>query len=329
MPLNPEYKSKIAKLAGIVAIEASHKLAFLINKNSKINFNKVSDSIIIDNKFSIKKNCFLLNYQLEKSELGSINILISNEVIQCVADLAMGGSGMVEDNVQPDETNQTVFENTAKTLIEAILDRLNNLQENLNLKITEHKQRQLLKHNPTSLSVSEDLTDTLALNFTFKITSRLDTQIDIELKADLVNFIIEQLLPILESLDLEKLEEKIKNEYCIDDQPHEEKPLEVVEEKYDPSKEINELRNFSFIKDINLDLIVELGRVQMPFKDILTLTKGSAIELDRSTNQPVDLFVHNQLVARGEVVAIDECFGLKVTEVLGNLDLNSLMKQKS
>ena len=57
----------------------------------------------------------------------------------------------------------------------------------------------------------------------------------------------------------------------------------------------------------------------MPLKDILKLTKGSVIELDRLSGEPVDLFVNNKLVARGEVVVIDDNFGLRITQLAGNI----------
>ena len=95
----------------------------------------------------------------------------------------------------------------------------------------------------------------------------------------------------------------------------------VKNNKEDSLYRIDEKRNLSFISDVNLDLIVELGRVDMEFSDVLNLTKGSAIELDRHCSQSVDLYVHNQLVAKGEVIAIDDCFGLKVTEILGSINL--------
>jgi flagellar motor switch protein FliN/FliY len=56
----------------------------------------------------------------------------------------------------------------------------------------------------------------------------------------------------------------------------------------------------------------------MHLKDILKLTKGSIIELDRLSGEAVDLFVNNKLIARGEVVVIDDNFGLRITQLAGN-----------
>lgn len=82
-------------------------------------------------------------------------------------------------------------------------------------------------------------------------------------------------------------------------------------------EEIDEKKNLNLLMDIRLGLIVELGRSEMHLKEILKLTKGSIIELDRLSGEPVDLFANNKLIARGEVVVIDDNFGLRITQLAG------------
>jgi flagellar motor switch protein FliN/FliY len=60
----------------------------------------------------------------------------------------------------------------------------------------------------------------------------------------------------------------------------------------------------------------ELGKAKMNVRDILKLGTGSVVELDRLAGGPVDLLVNNKLVARGEVVAIDDNFGVRITELI-------------
>lgn len=71
------------------------------------------------------------------------------------------------------------------------------------------------------------------------------------------------------------------------------------------------------LSDVQLGVSVELGRARMSVREILRLTLGSVIELDRPAGAPVDLFVNGTLIARGEVVVIDEEFGVRVSEVIG------------
>ena len=75
-------------------------------------------------------------------------------------------------------------------------------------------------------------------------------------------------------------------------------------------------QNLDLLMNVPLQITAELGRCKMSVSDILKLGTGSIVELDRLAGGPVDLLVNNKLVARGEVVAIDENFGVRVTELI-------------
>ncbi|MFN0154576.1 MAG: flagellar motor switch protein FliN [Gaiella sp.] len=70
------------------------------------------------------------------------------------------------------------------------------------------------------------------------------------------------------------------------------------------------------VLDVPVDLIVEIGRTRMTIRETLAIGRGSVIALNRLAGEPADLLVNGRLIARGEVVAIDEEFGLRVTEVV-------------
>lgn len=74
--------------------------------------------------------------------------------------------------------------------------------------------------------------------------------------------------------------------------------------------------NLDLLMDIKMDLTVELGRTRKYVKEVLGLGEGSIIELDKLAGEPVDLLVNNKLIARGEVVVIDENFGVRVTDIV-------------
>jgi len=74
--------------------------------------------------------------------------------------------------------------------------------------------------------------------------------------------------------------------------------------------------NISLIKDVPLEVTVELGRTHKPISDILDFAPGTIIELDKVAGEPVDVLVNGKFVARGEVVVIEESFGVRVTEIV-------------
>ncbi len=75
-------------------------------------------------------------------------------------------------------------------------------------------------------------------------------------------------------------------------------------------------RNIELLLDVPLLVTVELGRTRMKIRDVLSLGLGAVIELERAAGEPVDLYVNDRLFARGEVVVIEENFGVRVTEIL-------------
>ncbi|WP_277584299.1 flagellar motor switch phosphatase FliY [Psychrobacillus antarcticus] len=92
-----------------------------------------------------------------------------------------------------------------------------------------------------------------------------------------------------------------------------------------PSLSQNESRNLDLLLDIPLQVTVELGRTKRTVKEILELTSGSIIELDKLAGEPVDILVNNRHVAKGEVVVIDENFGVRITDILSKADrINNL-----
>jgi flagellar motor switch protein FliN/FliY len=75
-------------------------------------------------------------------------------------------------------------------------------------------------------------------------------------------------------------------------------------------------RGIEMLHGVDMEVTVELGRTRMTVRDLLALAPGAVLELDRAAGSPADLLVNGRLIARGEVVVVDEDFGLRVTEIL-------------
>lgn len=72
-------------------------------------------------------------------------------------------------------------------------------------------------------------------------------------------------------------------------------------------------RNIDMLLDVKMPISIELGRTEMPISDLLALGPGSVVELNKLAGEPVDLLVNNVVIAKGEVVVVDENFGVRVT----------------
>ena len=76
------------------------------------------------------------------------------------------------------------------------------------------------------------------------------------------------------------------------------------------------VQNLDFILDIPLKVTVELGRTQVVIKDLLQLGQGSVLELDKLAGEPLEILVNGKLVAKGEVVVVNEKFGIRLTDII-------------
>ena len=82
----------------------------------------------------------------------------------------------------------------------------------------------------------------------------------------------------------------------------------------------SEAKNLEMLLDIPLQVTVQLGKTKRTVKEILELSSGSIIELDKLAGEPVDIHINNRLIAKGEVVVIDENFGVRVTDIISQSD---------
>ncbi len=81
-----------------------------------------------------------------------------------------------------------------------------------------------------------------------------------------------------------------------------------------------ESSGIELLHDVDLNVRIELGRTHMLVEDVLRLAEGSVVELDKLAGDPVDVFVNDRLVARGEVLVLNDSFCVRVNEVLGDVE---------
>ena len=81
------------------------------------------------------------------------------------------------------------------------------------------------------------------------------------------------------------------------------------------------------LRDVEMEVTCELGRTRMTVRQLLALAPGDVVELDRLAGAPADLLVNGTLLARGEVVVVDENFGVRITEIISQQDRLAKLKE--
>ena len=86
------------------------------------------------------------------------------------------------------------------------------------------------------------------------------------------------------------------------------------------------VQNLDFILDIPLKVTVELGRTQVMIKDLLQMGQGSVLELDKLAGDPLETLVNGKLIAKGEVVVVNEKFGIRLTDIVSPIERIETLK---
>lgn len=89
-------------------------------------------------------------------------------------------------------------------------------------------------------------------------------------------------------------------------------------EQGEPKK--STMRDLDFLLDIPLEISVELGRTSMLINDLLQLGQGSVIELNKLAGEPLEIFINQRLIARGEAVVVNEKFGVRITDIVSPIE---------
>jgi flagellar motor switch protein FliN/FliY len=92
------------------------------------------------------------------------------------------------------------------------------------------------------------------------------------------------------------------------------KPFQLVDLKAESGLE--SMKSLDLLRDVDLNLQIELGRTQMIIEDVLRLRKGSVVALDKLAGDPVDIYANGHLLARGEVLVLNENFCVRITEIV-------------
>lgn len=142
---------------------------------------------------------------------------------------------------------------------------------------------------------------------------------DISISASELNAAVQNMSSDAEEMDLGDVQENLeKVEAGVTPMVTQVHPAEFQPLHSSPSAPENEPSNIDMLLDVALKVSVELGRAQLPVRDVLDLQSGAVIELDRVAGDLVDIFINNRLIARGEVVVVDDKFGVRISEIFSS-----------
>ncbi len=127
----------------------------------------------------------------------------------------------------------------------------------------------------------------------------------------------------IEQTSQEELQQELEEELDMEKALEMERAMKVQQEisspsidEFVPTQEKKTLRDIEFILDIPLEVVVVIGRTKILVQELLQLTQGSVVALDKLAGEPMEVYVNGKLIGRGEVVVVNEKFGIRITDII-------------
>jgi flagellar motor switch protein FliN/FliY len=314
-------KDGLGEIGNISMGTASTTLSILLNQEVSITTPFVEvvswDEILEE----CEEKCLLIEVNYTKGFEGSSMLIVKENDAKIIADLMMGGDG---SNIQEDLTefhmsaiseamNQMV--GSSATSISSIFDVL-----------VDIAPPNIISSNPEEYNYRKLLNNSKETNYFVKTSFKM-------VVGDLIDSKVMQLLGLPFALDMfNKLIGKSSQEAKKkEDNNKKDKNKEFVEKEkissnieltaFDEVKssmegQISGERNIDMLLNVPMEITVELGRTNKLIKDVLNLTTGSILELESFAGEKVDVLVNGKKIALGEVVVVDDCYGVQITDIL-------------
>jgi flagellar motor switch protein FliN/FliY len=298
--LPEEDKKMIEAIATLILDPASSALGMIVGRETRIKPAQITQTSLKDFVTKSKEKIVLADVKLSDALQMNLSIAMPASLVLKIADLMMGGSGEPAD--------QNVDEIKLSALTEALNQMLG-----ASITLLAEKAKGKVSLGKLEVKLVDDLEKISTLFNPTELLVCVECQVEMENASSSNLWMFAQLTAI--KAVHEKLFPKKKEEEKVKVQPAKFEEFTPAETQIPPQpSEIQQKLELLF--DVPLKVVVELGRARMTLKQVMDLTIGSLIELDKLTGEPVDVLVNGKLIARGEVVVIDENFGVRITEIV-------------
>ncbi|MBU3572772.1 flagellar motor switch phosphatase FliY [Priestia aryabhattai] len=273
---------------------------------------------------------------------GTNLLVIKHEDAAVISDLMLGGTGENPTEIMDEIKLSAVQEAMNQMMGSAATSMSTVFQKKIDISPPSLDILNIQKGEGTELIPQDDVF--VKVSFNLKVGTLIDSNIMQLLSISFAKSLVEELLvpsaegtaaSIEKESDLnEKQTEQPAAEYIQHEETQQAEPVHVpvdvqpasFSEFEHVSSPQGDSRNLDMLLDIPLQVTVELGRTKRTVQEILTLSSGSIIELDKLAGEPVDILINNKLIAKGEVVVIDENFGVRVTDIISQRDRINKLK---
>lgn len=345
--LTDEKKDILGEIGNISMGTSATTLSALLNHKVEISTPTVSMVYLSGLSGKYDKPCVGLKINYKEGLVGSNLLVLKQEDVKIIANLMMGGDGNIQADEELTELDLSAISEAMNQMVGSASTSLSSM---LGYKIDiDTPEAFILRFDDDTFF--KDLTSTdeylvcnsfrmvvdglidseimqlLPVNFSESIIQKLTSSRDNKTDVAPTSQSVSEPSPAPQSTIQQPTISQPVSQYVME-QPVTSQTSNVIHNNVNvqtaqfQSFDMNELaqqkENITIIRDVPLEVTVELGRTRKPIKEILEFNPGTVIELDKLAGEPIDILVNGKFIARGEVVVIDENFGVRVTDIISS-----------
>lgn len=336
LTLTAQQKDVLGEVGNISMGTAATTLFALLNHKVEISTPDVS--LIDIKKLGAKydRPCVGLRISYKEGLVGANLLILKQDDVKIIANLMMGGDGSIDPDAELTDLDLSAISEAMNQMVGSSSTSLSSM---LGYKIDiDTPQAFILEFEDDNFFQTVDLGgDILVCNaFRMVVGDLIDSEIMQLLPMDFAEGIIQQLhdgkdeakkettevpasSPTPKSSPAPAMSSSVNTAQSTNVMHNNVNVQPAQFQNFDINELAQQKENITIIRDVPLEVTVELGRTKKAIKEILEFNPGTVIELDKIAGEPVDILVNGKFVAKGEVVVIDENFGVRVTDII-NID---------
>lgn len=323
-PMSQELKDIIGEVGNISMSQAATTLSQLLNRKVSITTPKVKGSTISRIIEGSQTPKVVTTIAFKEGLVGRNVLMIDINDAIVIADLMMGNDG---SNVNENEFTELELSAVSEAMNQMIGSASTAMATMFNRRVDISPPLVKLWENASEAAVDMPDPDEMVCmtSFHLSVEGLLESEIMQILPLDTVMEIADIMMGDEAEVVHGRETEMVQETSRPSDKPEEREATVSEESVHIQRPEYQELeknptkhapRNLDLIMDVPLDFSVVLGKSRKTIKDILSLSTGSVVELDKMTDEPLEIYVNGKLIAEGEVVVINESFGIRITNIL-------------
>lgn len=318
-------KDMIGEVGNIILGSGATALSSILGRKVDISTPEVEVKTLKDLRSEIAGEKVTVIIHFEGAVEGLNALVLEKKTAAEIADIMMGGLGKVESDELDEMKLSAVGEAMNQMMGSAATSLSDMIKKSVNITPPTIEILNFDNAETKFPPIGEDADKVAKVNFTMSIEDLEPAKFFLAMPIPFVKKLYDMIFGTSEKQTATSQTQKAQIQSVPSAPIHKEKtavaarPVQFEDFGKTPSvQEQTQVMDerLQLLFDIPLNVTVELGRTKLSLKEIMELGVGSLIELDKLTGEPVDVYVNNKLIAHGEVVVIDENFGVRITEIV-------------